>query len=113
MKPEVSVQGATETARRLNAAGNESVSQAEVMRNVGERTRRGLRGVPVDTGTLAGSIDVVSGNFGFVVGTRVPYARFVFAGTRNMPAQPPRVTNNPGGETAQEVSHNVVRAAGR
>jgi hypothetical protein len=50
-----------------------------------------VTGIPVDTGRLAASPRVVETDNGAEIVTDVPYARFVFGGTRFMPASPPHV----------------------
>jgi hypothetical protein len=69
-----------------------------------------VTGIPVDTGKLAGSITVrVQGDEAQVI-SDVPYARFVFRGTRYMSARPPTV--NAGAlaqQAAQEIASEVIR----
>jgi hypothetical protein len=44
---------------------------------------------------------------GYVIGTSVPYAHFVFNGTKHMPAQPPDVPNDLGRRAAQRISSDL------
>lgn len=108
----VSVSGDEAAAAKLDRVGAAAYTQSPAIRRAAERTARGIRGVPVETGRLERSIVVLdSGAQGFVVGSRnVPYARFVFHGTKHMAAQPPKVPSNIGPDTADEIGSNLVRA---
>ena len=66
--------------------------------------RATVTGIPVDTGKLAASPHVrVEGDEVKIV-SDVPYARFVFRGTRYMPALPPHVN---AGALAQQAATEV------
>jgi hypothetical protein len=107
----VTTTGDKAAAATLSRVGAAAFEQAPVMASAARRTARGVRGIPVDTGRLAASPEVLdSGPFGFVVGSRVPYARYVFHGTRYMAARPPRVPSNIGADTADTISAAIVRA---
>ena len=75
-----------------------------------ERAARGapVTGIPVDTGKLAASPRVrIEGDEALIV-SDVPYARFVFRGTRHMPARPPHInTSALARAAADEVAREV------
>lgn len=107
----VTASGVTATERKLSAVGRAAFQQEPVMVDAARRTARGVSGVPRDTGRLASSIDVLSTSpFGFDVGSDVPYARYVFRGTRYMAARPPRVPSSIAADTADQIGSRIVRA---
>lgn len=108
----VNVTGGRETVRSLNSLGDSAHEQAPTMRTLAKSAARRVSGVPVDTGELARSIDVLLvGAHGFVVGSKgVPYAHYVFKGTRYMAARPPHVPAI-GRDAAAAISSNVIRSA--
>lgn len=69
-----------ELARRASRANH-------VAAEVARRTR--VTGIPVDTGKLASSPRINETGDGAEIVTDVPYARFVFYGTRYVDARPP------------------------
>lgn len=98
-------------ARHLERIGAAAHTQTRTMEDAARRTARSVRGVPVDTGRLARSIEPLSASpYGFEVGSKVPYARYVFHGTRNMAARPPRVPESVGSRTARILGDSIVRA---
>lgn len=112
MAVSVSISGDKASAAKLDRVGAAAFAQSPAIKRAAERTARGVRGVPVETGRLERSIVVLdAGAFGFVVGSRnVPYARYVFHGTKYMAAQPPKVPSNIGPDTADEIGSSIVRA---
>jgi hypothetical protein len=89
--------------------GTNALQQEPTMRDAGRITARGVSGIPIRTGRLAASIEVLSADdYGFEVGSRVPYARFVFQGTKYVSAQPPRVPSGTGKRTAYALSRGIV-----
>jgi hypothetical protein len=79
------------------------------------RVQRTISGVPVDTGRLAASVAGgretlrEAGPGGYRIGSRVPYAPFVFGGTRRTAARPPRVPGDPAGQAGRAVSVDLRR----
>ena len=73
-----------------------------------EQGARLISGVPVDSGELAGSVRALGT---WIVATAknqagAPYGRFVFGGTRHMPARPPTV---PAGAIARILADEILR----
>jgi len=98
-------------ARRLERLGTAAHTQAPTMDDAARQAARSVRGVPIDTGRLERSIEALSSNaYGFEVGSKVPYARYVFHGTRHMAARPPKVPDNIGQRTARVLSASIVRS---
>jgi hypothetical protein len=111
MAASVSVSGDDATAAKLHRIGRAARNQAPVMAEAGRKAARGVRVTARDTGALAGSIVVIdSGDWGFVLGSHVPYARYVFKGTRYVDAQPPKLPPSMERDTADALSRSIVRA---
>ncbi len=109
--PSVSVtaRGVPQAAGQLERMGTNALRQEPTMTDAGRNTARRVSGVPVRTGRLAASVELLDADdYGFVVGSRVPYARFVFRGTKYMSAQPPRVPSDTGKRTAYALSRGIV-----
>lgn len=108
----IQVTGLDRAERHLRAVGAAAHRQAPIMESTARRAADQINGIPVRTGQLAASVDVlVSGNYGFVVGTRgVRYARFVFRGTRHMAARPPRVPAGIAGDVPARIGAAIARA---
>jgi bacteriophage HK97-gp10 putative tail-component len=105
----ITTTGVPQAASKLERIGNNAHQQGPTMRDAGRVTARAVSGVPVDTGRLASSIEVLdSSDYGFSVGTRVDYAHFVFRGTKYMRARPPRVPSDTGRRTAYALSRGIV-----
>lgn len=89
--------GDDRSAAMLRNVGHKATQQYDTLLIAARQTQRSIRGIPADTGRLErgvtggaeSTLDV--SNDGFQIGTSVPYARFVFAGTRHMSAQPPQI----------------------
>lgn len=108
----VKASGHNLSATKLERVGASAHLQAALMAEAGRATARGIRGVPVRTGRLQASLDVLSsGAYGFVVGSRgVPYSRHVFHGTRYMAARPPRVPEHIGSDLSVALQASITRA---
>jgi hypothetical protein len=113
MATSVTVTGADVAARRLRGIGKRASEQRLTFEREARDAQRRIRGVPVDTGALARSVRGGAGTVrkvndrGYVIGTSVPYAHFVFNGTKHMPAQPPDVPNDLGRRAAQRISSDL------
>ncbi len=113
----VTVTGDTRAIRMLLAKGRASGRLKPAMEAVADYAERQITGVPVDTGRLAEStrggddqlrkVDDAS----FSLGSQVPYARFVFGGTKHMRARPPRVNVTAIARAgAQRINQELERA---
>jgi hypothetical protein len=111
---DVDVIGATETQRRLRRIGTRGLDQSDVIADSARATQRSIEGVPVRTGRLDRSVHggrdsyMESSAGGYVIGSSMPYARFVFRGTRHMRAQPPRIPSSTGSNTARRLSADLM-----
>lgn len=109
MRARITERGAHITARQLQTMGVRATHQAPTMRAAGRDAAQSVRGVAVDTGRLKSSIELLEADDGgFTVGSKVPYARFVFYGTKNMKAQPPDVPKDIGRRTSYVVGRGIV-----
>lgn len=110
MAKSVSVQGDTATAARLQRVGQRATTQRQVLAQVARATAQHITGVPVgETGKLADSIGPLwVTDRSFAVGSRVPYARHVFHGTRYMDPQPPRVPPDIDVIAARAMAQDIV-----
>lgn len=107
----IEIIGDREAAARLVAMGRRAEALEPVMDQEAERTARSVTGVPVDTGRLAASIEVLGANDrGYAVGSRLPYARYVFRGTRYVDAHPARVPTDTGRRGAAAIARYLERA---
>lgn len=99
-------------ADKLERVGASAHAQGLLMAEAGRATARGIRGVPIRTGRLEASIGVIgSGSYGFVVGSQgVPYSRYVFQGTRYMPARPPDIPARIGPDLSRALGASISRA---
>jgi hypothetical protein len=89
--------------------GMRAEAQAPTMKAAARDTARKVKGIPVDTGRLSASVEVISAdNDGFVVGSKVPYAKFVFGGTRYVKARPPDVPSDVGSRTSYALMRGIV-----
>lgn len=110
----VECQGADTTARALQAMGARALNQSHTFETEGRAAQRSIGGIPVRTGRLergvrGGPESILHvGRAGYTIATTVPYARFVFGGTKSMPARPPRVPRNLGPAAAQSVGRDVT-----
>ena len=114
MPVSVSTTGDRETAARLRARGARAQRLEPAMRDIARYAEQHVTGVPVDTGRLADSITsgseqtVTTTDDSFTLATSVPYARYVFHGTRHMDAQPPRVdTHAIAGYAEQRIAQEL------
>lgn len=112
MPDAITVDGDERAAAMLRDVGHKATHQYETLLVAGRQTQRAISGVPVDTGRLErgvtggpeSALDVTDD--GFDVGTAVPYARFVFGGTRYVSARPPRVPDV-AGRVATAISNDL------
>jgi phage gpG-like protein len=115
MATSVTITGADVAQRRLRAIGERAGKQRETFERESRDAQRRIRGVPVDTGRLERSVhggkDSVRkvSDRGYVIGTSVEYARFVFGGTKTMPARPPDVPRDLGRRAAQAIASDLKR----
>lgn len=104
--------GVREARSRIDNMGARAREQTAVFESEGRRAQRLVSGIPVDTGRLDRGVrggpesELKSGPWGFVLLTRVPYARFVFRGTSRSTARPPRV---PSATIARSTCSSVAR----
>lgn len=106
----LTVRGADTTAAHLRQIGRRAEKQQHTMQQAARTTARQITGVPVDTGKLARSIEVLEAtDQGFKVGTKVQYARYVFRGTRYVDPQPPKVPRDIGPRTARAMADDIIR----
>ena len=109
MASAVSVSGDKAAAAQLEATGKRATSQRQVLADVARKTAKAITGIPVDTGRLEDSIAPLWVNdSGFAVGTRVPYSRYVFNGTRYMAAQPPSIPPDIDVVAARAMANDIV-----
>jgi len=107
----VTVTGDEQTSRLLRQKGITALHLEPVMDEQGKRAVRQVSGIPKDTGRLAASIEVLdTSDHGFDVGSRVPYARFVFGGTKYMDARPPRVNTDAIARNTADAINRELRA---
>jgi hypothetical protein len=116
MAKPITVTGVPETQRHLHAIAARAGRQRHTMQSEGRAAQRSITGIPVDSGRLARGVrggsesTLEATNVGYRVGTSVPYARFVFKGTRKMAAQPPRVPRNLGARAASAIAADLRHA---
>jgi hypothetical protein len=90
-------EGDERVAKHLRDVGVKATRQRETMLVAARQTQRAISDIPVDTGRLQRGVSggpestMTVTDTGFEIGTTVPYARFVFGGTKHMSAHPPRV----------------------
>lgn len=105
----ITIRGADDTARHLRQIGDNAEHLTAVHQRQGEEVARGTVVTAIDSGTLRDSIEVLHADEdGFAVGSRVPYARFVFRGTIHQPPRPPKVPAF-GPRAAEAISREVIR----
>jgi hypothetical protein len=117
MSVKITCVGDRVAAHRITATGERAHHQRGAMSLAGRFAGRSISGVPVRTGRLRASTrggpehELVVTDRGFDLASSVPYARFVFGGTRNMRAHPPRVNERTiAREAATAVSADLRRA---
>jgi hypothetical protein len=115
-KFDVQVEGAREAAAHVQRIGTRATHQRTTFQREADHASRQITGVPVDTGRLQRGTGKPPEGFadatdhGYVIGTTVPYARFVFRGTSVMPARPPKVPSDVGNRAADAVAHDLRHA---
>lgn len=111
----ISCVGADRAAAYLHGIGARARNQTRTFEAEGRRAQRSITGIPVATGRLergvrGGSESIMRASpVGYTVATTVPYARFVFGGTKYMAARPPRVPANLATNAASAVGSDLVR----
>jgi hypothetical protein len=118
MPQSITVKGDDAAMRKLRATGARALRQRETFEAEARYAQRQLQGVPVKTGRLERSVKGGSETLrdvtdrGYVIGSKVPYARFVFGGTKHMAARPPRVSERTlGNHAADAVGVDLRRAS--
>jgi hypothetical protein len=113
MPDAITVTGADVVQRRLEGMGRRALRQRPTFEREGRYAQRSIKGVPVATGRLArgvrgGSESVLEVTaYGYRVGTNVPYARYVFGGTKSMPARPPDIPRDLGRRAARAIAADL------
>lgn len=108
----IEVSGDKRVAHALNAKGAAALRLKPEMNKTADYAERQIRDVARDSGNLQRSIvggsdqyrDVV--DYGFKLGTKVPYSRFVFRGTKYQDAQPPSINDK---AIARHSSREILR----
>jgi hypothetical protein len=111
MRLAITCDGADETSRALRYMGTRALDQSRTMSAAARDTAHAIDDVPVKTGRLANSVRSGgrSTRNGFEVVSDVPYAPFVFGGTRHMAAQPPSIPRDVGEQTARMITLDLQR----
>jgi hypothetical protein len=113
----VTITGDERVTRLLREKGAAALQLKPVMKDSADFAERQIRNVPVRTGRLAASTRggpeqlVQLRDDGFDLGSRTPYARFVFEGTKHMRARPPTInTSAIGRNAADAINRHLERA---
>jgi hypothetical protein len=93
MPKSVTVTGDDAAARHLRNIARRAGRQRPTME------REGVRGGPESTFKAT--------EHGYEIGTEVPYAPFVFGGTKHMAARPPKVPRDLGKRAAQAIATDL------
>jgi hypothetical protein len=110
--------GVTAAAEKIRAVGMSAHEQRSTMDDLARNAADAITRVPRDTGRLDDSLKDGAAeqykrvtNYGYEIGTTVPYARFVFRGTGKMKARPPRVSRKRlNDEAALAIAADLIRA---
>lgn len=100
----------------LRNVGYRALHQSATFDREAHDAQRRISGIPVATGRLergvkGGAESIVNvRDDGYTLATMVPYARFVFGGTKTMRARPPRIPTDLGTRAAQGVGADLRRA---
>jgi hypothetical protein len=114
--PVVSVHGVPQAQAHLRGVGERAEDLTRVMETEARWAQQHTTGVPSATGRLAASVaggtdSVLEADAeGYVIGSSVPYARFVFRGTRYMDAQPPVPPPAAADHAARAISRELENA---
>jgi hypothetical protein len=114
MASAITITGDAAAQRKLRAIGDRARHQRSTFERQARNAQRRITGVPVDSGRLrqgitgAESTRVVT-DYGYRIGTDVPYARFVFRGTKYMAARPPTVPRDLGADAARAIAGDLRR----
>lgn len=112
----MTVSGADRVQRQLYDLARRGSDQTATMTTQAQAMQRQISGVPVRSGRLARSVaggaeSVLHADAsGYQIGSAVPYAGFVFGGTRHQAAQPPRVPASAAEQAAEAVSRDLDQA---
>jgi hypothetical protein len=113
MPKSVTVTGDDAAARHLRNIARRAGRQRPTMEREGRAAQRRITGVPVDTGRLQRGVrggpesTFKATENGYEIGTEVPYAPFVFGGTKHMAARPPKVPRDLGKRAAQAIATDL------
>jgi hypothetical protein len=116
MVESITVTGVDAVQRRLHGMSQRAGRQRSTYEAEARYAQRAVTGVPVATGRLERSVHGGTGtlrevnNLGYRIGSTVPYAHFVFDGTKSMPARPPHVPRDLGRRAADAVAADLARA---
>lgn len=109
------VTGVRQVVAKLLGMAARANDLRDPLRRVAQDTQDRITGIPVRTGRLARSVEGGSAELlnvdrdGFELGTEVPYARYVFHGTRYMEARPPRVPPDVARRAAVVINADLKR----
>lgn len=112
----VTCTGAAQAGRKLRDVAQRAQRQQHTFEREGRAAQRAIAGIPVKTGRLEKGVTGGPGSIlnvrddGYTIATSVPYARFVFGGTKRMTARPPRIPRDLGSSAADAVGLDLRRA---
>lgn len=116
MSSVITTQGVQQSQQQLRAVAERANDQTDTMDAEARAMQRRIKGVPEDTGRLARSVAGGADTLrrvwkdGYLIGSLVEYAPFVFGGTRYMAARPPRVPDDAGERAAAAIARDLERA---
>lgn len=111
----ITSRGAPEAARHLHHVGERAADQRKTMEAEARRVQKAISGVPRDSGRLEASVHGGAETLrevtaeGYIIGSLVPYARFVFGGTRYMDARPPKPPRDTADGAAKAISRDLEK----
>jgi len=112
----ITTEGVQGAQARLTRTAERASHQRATLETEAKRVQRQITGIPrasgrLEKGVKGGSESVITvTDSSYAIGTKVPYARFVFRGTSTMPARPPRIPPNTGQRAAQAVNADLRHA---
>ena len=117
-KINIRAKGVAAAMQKLDATGIAAHEQEHTMEILARNAPNAISRVPVDTGRLEASLHDGAKeqykkvtNYGYEVGTTVPYARFVFRGARGTKPRPPRVSRKRlSDDAALAIAADIIRA---
>jgi hypothetical protein len=104
-----------EQQRRLAKIAHKAGDQSDTLRNEGRKVQRQIKTANetgrLQAGTSGGSAESVLTvkADSYVISTRVPYARFVFKGTRYQAAQPPTIPPDADAQASAAILRDLTR----